>query len=204
MNRLLFVNKYILFAQGMIDLNADLRYTNLYYTFISRIKSIRGNMSTKITYKDAGVDIDTANEFIDRIKPLIKTTARKEVISGIGGFGGLFHFNSSNLKNPVLVSSKPDISEKSALNSVSQGLIIDAKLIENRGLWITEPDDSGNEFLVYEFKVFGRGPDFTKRIPGIFPFYYPPKWFEFTRFQYPSNYYVLVDAHTGNIVGFTF
>jgi len=62
-------------------------------------------MPTKITYKDAGVDIDTANEFIDRIKPMIKTTARKEVISGIGGFGGLFHFNSSNLKNPVLVSS---------------------------------------------------------------------------------------------------
>jgi len=112
MNRLLFVNKYILFAQGMIDLNADLRYTNLYYTFISRIKSIRGNMSTKITYKDAGVDIDTANEFIDRIKPLIKTTARKEVISGIGGFGGLFHFNSSNLKNPVLVSSTDGVGTK--------------------------------------------------------------------------------------------
>ena len=69
-------------------------------------------MSTKITYKDAGVDIDTANEFIDRIKPLIKTTARKEVISGIGGFGGLFHFNSSNLKNPVLVSSTDGVGTK--------------------------------------------------------------------------------------------
>jgi hypothetical protein len=29
-NWLLFVNKYILFAQGMIDLKTDLRYTNSY------------------------------------------------------------------------------------------------------------------------------------------------------------------------------
>jgi phosphoribosylaminoimidazole (AIR) synthetase len=42
----------------------------------------------------------------------IKTTARKEVISGIGGFGGLFHFNSSNLKNPVLVSSTDGVGTK--------------------------------------------------------------------------------------------
>ena len=69
-------------------------------------------MTTRTTYKDAGVDIDTANEFIDRIKPMIKTTARKEVISGIGGFGGLFHLNSIDLKNPVLVSSTDGVGTK--------------------------------------------------------------------------------------------
>ena len=69
-------------------------------------------MTTKTTYKDAGVDIDTANEFVERIKPSIKTTARKEVISGIGGFGGLFHFNSIDLKNPVLVSSTDGVGTK--------------------------------------------------------------------------------------------
>jgi phosphoribosylformylglycinamidine cyclo-ligase len=69
-------------------------------------------MTTKTTYKDAGVDIDTANEFVERIKSSIKTTARKEVISGIGGFGGLFHLNSIDLKDPVLVSSTDGVGTK--------------------------------------------------------------------------------------------
>ncbi|OGP87248.1 MAG: phosphoribosylformylglycinamidine cyclo-ligase [Deltaproteobacteria bacterium RBG_19FT_COMBO_43_11] len=69
-------------------------------------------MPIKTTYKSAGVDIDAANEFIDCIKPLIKTTARKEVISGIGGFGGLFHLDSAKLKNPILVSSTDGVGTK--------------------------------------------------------------------------------------------
>src|SRR4030042_2279408 len=69
-------------------------------------------MVTKNTYKSAGVDIDTANEVVDRIKPLIKTTARKEVISGIGGFGGLFHLDSAKQKNPILVSSTDGVGTK--------------------------------------------------------------------------------------------
>lgn len=69
-------------------------------------------MPTKSTYKNSGVDIDTANNFIDRIKPLIKTTARKEVVSGIGGFGGLFRFDSAKFKNPILVSSTDGVGTK--------------------------------------------------------------------------------------------
>ncbi len=69
-------------------------------------------MKDTITYKDAGVDIDTANEFVERIKASIKTTARKEVVSGIGGFGGLFRLNSVDLKNPVLVSSTDGVGTK--------------------------------------------------------------------------------------------
>lgn len=69
-------------------------------------------MTDNITYKDAGVDIDTANEFLERIKASIKTTARKEVVSGIGGFGGLFSLNSVDLKNPVLVSSTDGVGTK--------------------------------------------------------------------------------------------
>ncbi|MEN6360646.1 MAG: phosphoribosylformylglycinamidine cyclo-ligase [Smithella sp.] len=64
------------------------------------------------TYKDAGVNIDTANAFVERIKPLIKTTARKEVISGIGGFGGLFRFDTAKIKNPILVSSTDGVGTK--------------------------------------------------------------------------------------------
>jgi phosphoribosylformylglycinamidine cyclo-ligase len=69
-------------------------------------------MATKSTYKNAGVDIDTANNFVERIKPLIKTTARKEVISGIGGFGGLFRLESANMKDPILVSSTDGVGTK--------------------------------------------------------------------------------------------
>lgn len=66
----------------------------------------------KSIYKEAGVNIDIANEFVDRIKPLIKTTSRKEVISGIGGFGGLFRLDTGKMKNPILVSSTDGVGTK--------------------------------------------------------------------------------------------
>ncbi len=69
-------------------------------------------MTGKTTYKDAGVDIDRANSFIEKIKPLIKSTSRREVMSGIGGFGGLFHLDISKNKHPVLVSSTDGVGTK--------------------------------------------------------------------------------------------
>lgn len=69
-------------------------------------------MSEKTSYKDAGVDIDRANEFVEAIKPLIRTTFRKEVIGGIGGFGGLFHLEKTRYKDPILVSSTDGVGTK--------------------------------------------------------------------------------------------
>jgi phosphoribosylformylglycinamidine cyclo-ligase len=69
-------------------------------------------MQKKFSYKDAGVDIDKANLFVDRIKPLIKSTYRKEVMSAIGGFGGLFHLDIGKYSNPVLVSSTDGVGTK--------------------------------------------------------------------------------------------
>lgn len=69
-------------------------------------------MSGKVTYKEAGVDIDRANSFVKRITPLIKTTSRREVMSGIGGFGGLFHLDISKNRDPVLVSSTDGVGTK--------------------------------------------------------------------------------------------
>ena len=65
-----------------------------------------------ITYKDAGVDIDAGNTFVNMIKPLVKATARPEVMTEIGGFGGLFSLNSSKYKNPVLVSGTDGVGTK--------------------------------------------------------------------------------------------
>lgn len=69
-------------------------------------------MPDNASYKAAGVDIDEANRFVDRLKPLVKTTFRKEVMSGIGGFGGLFHLDPEKYRDPVLVSSTDGVGTK--------------------------------------------------------------------------------------------
>jgi phosphoribosylformylglycinamidine cyclo-ligase len=65
-----------------------------------------------ITYKSAGVDIEAGNRFVDLIRPLVRRTFRPEVVTDIGGFGGLFSFNAWKYKNPVLVSSTDGVGTK--------------------------------------------------------------------------------------------
>lgn len=65
-----------------------------------------------LTYKKSGVDIDQADAFLRRIKPLIKQTHRPEVLSRIGGFSGLVMPRLTKMKNPVLVSSTDGVGTK--------------------------------------------------------------------------------------------
>ncbi|RQW90197.1 MAG: phosphoribosylformylglycinamidine cyclo-ligase [Geobacter sp.] len=69
-------------------------------------------MNNKVTYKDAGVDIDSGNSFVKMIKPMVKATYRPEVIADLGGFGGLFSLNSSKYRQPVLVSGTDGVGTK--------------------------------------------------------------------------------------------
>jgi phosphoribosylformylglycinamidine cyclo-ligase len=66
----------------------------------------------RATYKDAGVDIEAGNSFVNMIKPLVKSTFRPEVMAELGGFGGLFSLNSAKYKQPVLVSGTDGVGTK--------------------------------------------------------------------------------------------
>ena len=66
----------------------------------------------KDLYKWAGVDIDAGNETVERIKPHVARTMRKEVLSSLGGFGGGFAFPADKYKEPVLVSGTDGVGTK--------------------------------------------------------------------------------------------
>ncbi len=69
------------------------------------------NNAAGLSYRDAGVDIDAGDQLVENIKPYAKRTMRPEVLSGIGGFGGLVEI-SKKYKEPVLVSGTDGVGTK--------------------------------------------------------------------------------------------
>ena len=66
----------------------------------------------KMTYRDAGVDIDAGNKSVSMIKDAVRATYRPEVMGDLGGFGGLFALNTRDYKEPVLVSGTDGVGTK--------------------------------------------------------------------------------------------
>ena len=66
----------------------------------------------KLSYKKSGVDINKANLFINRIKPLIKSTKRTGWMSNIGAFAGFFRPDFSRYKEPLIVASTDGVGTK--------------------------------------------------------------------------------------------
>ncbi len=67
----------------------------------------------QVTYRDAGVDIDAANEAVHRIRKHVRSTYTPEVLTDIGSFGGMFSLASlAGLNEPVLVSSIDGVGTK--------------------------------------------------------------------------------------------
>lgn len=65
----------------------------------------------KLTYKDAGVNIDAGNELVENIKPFVNATKRPEVLGNLGGFAACIEIPKS-YKNPVLVSGTDGVGTK--------------------------------------------------------------------------------------------
>jgi phosphoribosylformylglycinamidine cyclo-ligase len=62
-------------------------------------------------YRDAGVDVEAGRAFVQRIRNMVQSTHRPEVLGGIGGFSGFFSL-PSGLSEPVLVSGTDGVGTK--------------------------------------------------------------------------------------------
>ena len=67
---------------------------------------------TPVSYADAGVDLDAAERSVGLLGDIVARAHRPEVLSGIGGFGGLFAFDAARYRQPVLVSSTDGVGTK--------------------------------------------------------------------------------------------
>jgi len=69
-------------------------------------------MNPSISYRDAGVDIDAANEATAKIKQLARATFNERTLSEIGSFGGMFDGSFPQMRAPVLVASADGVGTK--------------------------------------------------------------------------------------------
>ncbi|MGN1111946.1 MAG: phosphoribosylformylglycinamidine cyclo-ligase, partial [Acutalibacteraceae bacterium] len=64
------------------------------------------------SYKAAGVDVTAGYRAVELMKEHVARTKTDGVVSGIGGFGGLFAPNLTGMKEPVLVSGTDGVGTK--------------------------------------------------------------------------------------------
>ena len=81
---------------------------------------------SNISYKDAGVDIDAGNSFVENIKPYVKSTKIPGVLGGIGSFAGAFEL-PSGYKEPVILAGTDGVGTKLKL-------AIDSKKFDTVGI----------------------------------------------------------------------
>ncbi len=65
----------------------------------------------KLSYKDAGVDIDAGNAFVENIKPFVKSTFDANVIGGIGSFAGAYAL-PTGYREPVMLAATDGVGTK--------------------------------------------------------------------------------------------
>jgi phosphoribosylformylglycinamidine cyclo-ligase len=87
-------------------------------------------MTKPVSYSDAGVSIDTANQTVARIKDLAKSTFNARTLTEIGSFGGMFDVKFPDMAEPVLVASADGVGTKLKIafltgvhNTIGQDLV---------------------------------------------------------------------------------
>jgi phosphoribosylformylglycinamidine cyclo-ligase len=76
-------------------------------------------MKKTVTYANAGVDIDEGERMVGLIRPMVRSTYRKEVLGDIGSFAGFFRFPGRKYKDPVLVSGTDGVGTKVKVAAVT-------------------------------------------------------------------------------------
>ncbi len=74
--------------------------------------TILNRRANPATYAESGVDIDVGNQFVEAIKPIVRTTRRPGADGEIGGFGGLFDLAATGYADPVLVAATDGVGTK--------------------------------------------------------------------------------------------
>ena len=64
------------------------------------------------SYKAAGVDVTAGYKAVELMKAHVARTMTSGVVSGIGGFGGLFELDMTGIQKPVLVSGTDGVGTK--------------------------------------------------------------------------------------------
>lgn len=76
------------------------------------MKYINEKGMAMLTYKDSGVNVEAGYKSVELIKKHVKNTFRPEVLTDLGGFGGLFALSAGKYKEPVLVSGTDGVGTK--------------------------------------------------------------------------------------------
>ncbi|MCF8483241.1 MAG: phosphoribosylformylglycinamidine cyclo-ligase [Rhodospirillum sp.] len=79
---------------------------------ISTSHNDAGAKGTGLTYKDAGVDIDSGNNLVEAIKPLAASTKRPGANASLGGFGAVFDLAAAGYKDPLLITATDGVGTK--------------------------------------------------------------------------------------------
>lgn len=63
-------------------------------------------------YKKAGVDLDAAKEFVEKIKPIASTTGKRGAISTLGSFAAVLDLKAAGFKDPLIVTGTDGVGSK--------------------------------------------------------------------------------------------
>lgn len=95
-----------------------------------KMQFIITNMTKPVSYSDAGVSIDTANEAVKKISQYAKSTFNERTLTNIGSFGGMFDAKFPEMAEPILVSSADGVGTKLKIafetgihNTIGQDLV---------------------------------------------------------------------------------